>query len=237
MSNALRSFATISLSVIGLALSAFSAQANLVTNGSFDAYTGSDPKGEFTAVQPTGWSGGTGLTFVDSPGSATSTTGGLAVYSPFPNSSPNGGNFIEADGDPTYSGAFQQTISGLIIGATYNLSFWQAAGQQATFKGPTTEQWEVTFGDDIQYSSLYQLAQAATGDWEQQSMTFVATQTSQVLTFLAVGTPNGAPPISFLDGVDLEVPEPASLSLLSVAALGLVGTVSRRWRGKCRSAG
>jgi|ERR1700733_1528159 hypothetical protein len=232
MPNLLRNCATFGLSAVGLALSTFAAQANLVTNGSFEDYTGIDPKGSFTQVQPTGWSGGSGLTFVDSPGSATSTSGGLAVYSPFPNTSPNGGNFVEADGDPTYSGAFYQTISGLVVGTSYTLTFLQAAGQQAGFSGPTTEQWEVTFGTDTQYSSLYSLAQGATGDWEQESMTFVADDTSQVLTFLAVGTPNGAPPISFLDGVDLEVPEPASLSLLGVGALALAGTIGRRWRGK-----
>lgn len=60
-------------------------------------------------------------------------------------------------------------------------------------------------------------------------MTFKATATSQVLSFLAVGTPNGEPPISFLDGVDLEaVSEPASLTLISVGVIGTVGAIRRR---------
>jgi hypothetical protein len=53
-----------------------------------------------------------------------------------------------------------------------------------------------------------------------------------VLSFLASGTPNGAPPISFLDGVSLEaVPESASLALISVGLLGF-GAISRRRRAK-----
>jgi hypothetical protein len=49
-----------------------------------------------------------------------------------------------------------------------------------------------------------------------------------VLTFLAVGTPGGAPPISFLDGVSLTaVPEPASWALM-LAGFGLVGLAARR---------
>ncbi|QXQ08678.1 PEPxxWA-CTERM sorting domain-containing protein [Sphingosinicellaceae bacterium] len=60
-------------------------------------------------------------------------------------------------------------------------------------------------------------------------MTFTASAVSQVLSFLAVGTPNGAPPISFLDGVSLTaaVPEPATWGLMLVG-FGAVGITARR---------
>lgn len=237
MSIPLRKSVTIGFSVIALSLCAHAAQAtDLVTNGSFELYSGSAPKGTFSAVAPTGWSVGntTALVFVDAPGTAGNGTY-LSVYSGFPSTSPDGGNFIEADGDPSYSTSISQTVSGLVVGQSYTLTFDQAAGQQAGFTGPTTEQWAVTFGADTQDSTLYSLAQGATGSWEQQTMTFVAATAAQVLSFLAVGTPGGAPPISFLDGVSLQasaVPEPASLSLVGVGVLGLAAVgLRRRARG------
>lgn len=218
---------------LGLSLLATSAQANLVTNGSFEQVpAGSAAKGTFQSIKPQGWSSSTGgLIFLDGPGTAANGSY-LSVYGPFPNTSPDGGNFVEADGAKNYSGTIFQTISGLSVGTPYTLTFYQAAGQQAGYTGSTTEEWAVTFGS-TQYSSQYALAQGGVGAWEKQTMTFIATATSQVLSFLAVGTPNGEPPISFLDGVDLEasVPEPASLTLISVGALG-VAAVARRRRAK-----
>ena len=59
---------------------------------------------------------------------------------------------------------------------------------------------------------------------------FTATAASQVLTFLAVGTPAGQPPISLLDGVNLTfVPEPGS-ALVVIAGLAGLATLARRLR-------
>ena len=216
---------------LGLSFLAASAQANLVTNGSFEQVpSGSAAKDKFQTIKPLGWSFSSGgLLYLDAPGTADNGTY-LSVYGPFPKTSPDGGNFVEDDGAKNYQGSIFQTISGLNVGTAYALTFYQAAGQQAGFTGGTTEQWAVTFGDDRQYSSQYSLAQGGVGAWQAQTMTFVAKATSQVLTFLAVGTPNGEPPISFLDGVDLEVkvPEPATITLVGVGALGVVAAVRRR---------
>jgi hypothetical protein len=149
----IRKLASVSLPAIAVALGwAGSVQAAPtlpnVSNLNFVDYSGSNPKNSFTAVNPVGWTGGTGLIFIDAPGTAESATGGIAVYGPFPANSPVGGNFVEADGNPTYGSGFNQTITGLTIGQTYTLSFYQAGGQQAGFANgvPTTERWIVSLG-------------------------------------------------------------------------------------------
>jgi hypothetical protein len=50
--------------------------------------------------------------------------------------------------------------------------------------------------------------------WTKQTLTFTADSTSNVLSFLAVGTPNGAPPFSLLSSVSVtpaSVPEPFTI--------------------------
>ncbi|HEY0203392.1 MAG TPA: DUF642 domain-containing protein [Acetobacteraceae bacterium] len=213
-----------------LALSAHATQ--YVTNGSFET-TSLTAKGYFATngvSNVTGWSGGGSLTFLDLPGTADDGSY-LSVYGPFPATSPDGGKFVEADGDPSYRGAISQTINGLTPGQRYTLTFYQAAGQQSGFTGATTERWQVSFGNFTQPSAQFSLLERGVGLWQQQTMVFQATTASQVLSFLASGTPNGAPPISFLDGVSLTetVPEPVTLSLVGV---GLAGTLAYRHRAK-----
>jgi hypothetical protein len=206
--------------------------ASLVVNGSFETTTSSFGAGDkygFSAAGVTGWSGGTGLTFLDAPGTADNVNDYLAVYGPFPATSPDGGNFVEADGDPNYSSAIYQTISGLTAGDVYDVSFYQAAGQQIDFTGPTTEKWAVTLGGTTLDSSKFSLPQGGVGAWQAQTLAFTANSSSEVLSFLAVGTPGGAPPISFLDGVSVTaVPLPTALSLAFVGMIGIAAYRSRR---------
>src|ERR1700731_2995987 len=116
-----RKSAAVGLSALGLSLGlAHPAGADPflpnVSNLNFVDFTGAAPKNSFTAVNPVGWTGGTGLIFIDAPGTAESSSGGIGVYGPFPTNSPVGGNFVEADGNPDFGSGFNQVITGLTIG-------------------------------------------------------------------------------------------------------------------------
>jgi hypothetical protein len=206
------------------------AAVELVTNGSFEN-VGVTTKTKFGAANVAGWSidKPSSLTYLDTPGSADNGSY-LSVYGPFAATSPDGGNFVMMDGDPSYSATISQVITNLTIGQTYQLNFLQAAGQQQGFTGPTTERWQVKFGNQTQLSDQYFLPQGGVGDWQSQTMMFTASATSQTLSFLAKGTPNGAPPIAFLDGVSMQsVPEPATWMMM-ILGFGAVGVAVRRTR-------
>ena len=122
-----------------------------LTNLDFNT-TQNTPKGTFTTVNPSGWTGGTGLIFIDSttPGRTAADTTYLQTYG-----NPVGsyvGNYVEADGNPTYEGSFNYSVSGLTAGQTYTLTFYQGASEQAGFglinnqPVPTTNQWIVSLG-------------------------------------------------------------------------------------------
>jgi hypothetical protein len=142
--------------VMGLAGSsqALPALPNL-TNLNFLNYTGSAPKAPFTSVNPVGWTGGTGLIFIDAPGtsSASPTTACGPTYlqtygCPSTLAIPGGYNLVEADGNPSFESGFNYSVTGLTVGQAYTLSFYQAASQQTGFANGlnTTEQWIVSLG-------------------------------------------------------------------------------------------
>ncbi len=209
------------------------AQADLILNGGFEAFTGTAPststsgeKTSFSSANVTNWGGGGpgGLSYLAAPGTADNGSH-ISVYGPFAATSPNGGNFYMADGDPNFrSSAITQQLHGLTIGQQYAVSFYQAAGQQAGFSGSTTEKWQVGFGSQTQFSSLYSLPQGGIGPWELQTLIFTANTTDPFLSFLAVGTATASsgPPIVFLDGVSVTaVPEPTSLAAMGFVLVGL----------------
>jgi hypothetical protein len=119
-------------------------------------------------------------------------------------------------------------VSGLTAGTQYTLTFYQAAAQQEGFTGKTTEQWEVTFGGASQESMLMNTPSEGNYAWNEVTMLFTANSASELLSFLAQGTPNGVPPFVLLDGVTLTangstsaVPEPAVDGFIGMALLSI----------------
>ncbi len=149
----------IASTALSLSLAAQAAQADPalpnLTNLNFSSYTGSAPKGSFTSVDPVGWTGGSGLIFIDSttlPGAQADSSTYLQTYG-----NPVGaysGNYVEADGNPSYESGFNYLVTGLTPGQQYTLSFYQGASEQTGFGynnyvgayTPTTDQWIVSLG-------------------------------------------------------------------------------------------
>jgi len=222
--------------------------APLVVNGGFEN-TSLTASYEMNTTNVTGWST-TGYNFLYRSGTATSSgaytpqwkqqiklwdTNASGVSNGFPASSPDGGNFIAADG--AYEVApITQTINGLAIGGRYNVSFYWAGAQQTGYTGVTTEQWKVSLGKTTQSTAVATNPSRGFTGWLFQTFTYTATSASEVLSFMAVGTPAGQPPFSLLDGVSMNaalavtaVPEPASWTMLLLGLVS-VGSVKLRRR-------
>ena len=222
---------------------ALAAPTQLVQNGSFETLTNGPGQLGFN-TDATGWTVTNGYAFAFAPGTADTTGspgqyGNLQLWGPgngsnngLPATSPDGGNYVAIDG------AFQvapltQTLSGLTAGQKYAVSFYWGGAQQFGFTSPTTEQFVVGFGGaPTQATAVLQNPNHGFTGWQQQTFTFVADNTSDVLSFLAVGTPDGVPPFSVLDGVSATavspVAEPGALALLGFGGLGLVAVARRR---------
>ena len=202
-----------------------------------------------TSTDLTGWTSA-GYAFIFTPttnntgtsGNAGSYSGQYANYLKLYDSS-NGGianswngqgptastYFIASDGDYE-NGAITQTINNLSIGGVYSISFQWAGAQQTGFTGATTDGWTVSLGTkSASTGAVANTSQGFTG-WMTATFTFEATATSEVLSFLAVGTP-AVPPFSLLANVDMTyIPEPTSLTLLAAGAGLLAARRIRRRR-------
>ncbi len=258
-------------SAVALSTFAISAQATTsFNNGSFESTTAGghggivDGGGQMSYnIDVTDWTT-TGYNFLFASGTASNGTGtsgadgGIQLWGPgngssngLPASSPDGGNYVAADGAYEVAPVSQQ-ITGLTGGDYYSVGFYWAGAQQYNFNGVNTEQWMVNLGNtdtfvanggdtggsftggETQSTSVVDNASHGFTGWVYQTFTFQADATSEVLSFLAVGTPTGEPPFALLDGVSFQaaVPEPSTW-ILMFGALGLMGGLrvvrSKKW--------
>ena len=227
-------FAALSVAVLSTAASA---STITIVNGGFETTTfGGGQLGYNTDV--TGWST-TGYNFVYT-GVASATTGVSGQYGNVALwttasfvASPNGGNFLALDG--AYGqGALTQTISGFNTGDKVTINFSFAGAQQQGFDGENTEQFMVSLGGQDLYTEVLKNHSHGFTGWKSESLTFTATSSSEVLSFFAIGTPAGVPPMSLLDGVSATsntvsaVPEPSSIALMMTGFASLGGYVRSR---------
>jgi hypothetical protein len=238
------------LLLLTLACAVPSYASNLVTNGDFELTThgpnlqlgfNTDEVGWTVADPHTGGS----YFFVYSPGAA-DTSGALGQYgivelwgpgngvaNGLPATSPNGGNYIAADG-AFQQGPMSQLINGLTPGAKYTLSFEWAAAQQTGDFGANFDQWVVTFGSQTLSTPVVHIPSQGFSGWMSQSFTVTANGSSDLLTFLANGGPTGLPPFVLLDSVTLNTtPEPNTLMLMGTGLVGALGVLNR-FRSKKR---
>lgn len=216
------------------------AAVNLIVNGGFETTTTGPGQFDYQTVA-LGWTS-TGYNFIFGPGTG-DTTGSNGVYGNLSLwgtnnggtdvfvDSPTGGNFVAADGAFGVA-PVEQTLTGLIVGRQYAVEFDWAAAQQFSFNGDTTEKWIVSLGSQSISTATYANPNHGFSGWMHEKIVFTAQNTSDVLSFLAVGTPDGLPPFSLLDGVSanaVAVPEAATWAMM-IAGFGLVGFAARRRR-------
>ncbi|HEX4367212.1 MAG TPA: PEP-CTERM sorting domain-containing protein [Rhodopila sp.] len=143
------------------------------------------------------------------------------------------GNYVAADGAYEVS-AISQTINGLVAGQAYAVSFAWAGAQQSGFTGPTTDKWTVSLGtvsptNPAQTTTVVSLLSEGASTWMNQTFDFVATGSSELLSFITTGTPTGQPPFALLANVSVtKVPEPASLTLVATGLTGMAAIARRR---------
>jgi hypothetical protein len=226
-----------------------SAMANLVTNGDFTSFTSTSPNGGQIGYNATvlDWTSA-GYNFIYAPfptgsktyadnGGAPGDSGTVEMWGPGDTlatpvanglTAPPTGNWVAEDSGAR-QGAISQTITGLTVGEAATLTFYWAASQQDIYSGATTDVITASLGTQSFSTSILSNVSKGFTAGGTASFTFTPTSSTEVLSFLAAGTPPGVPPFAMLSDISLtQVPEPAGLAVFGVALLGLAAYRLRR---------
>jgi hypothetical protein len=179
-----------------------------------------------TSADNSGANGQFGNVKVWGPGTSPPSNNGLTL-------SPDGGAFVGSD--PAFqNGALSQTLTGLTVGKTLTVTFEFAGAQQFNRDLATTEGWAVSLGGGLpQDTALLSTPNHGFTGWQTAMFMFTPTSSTEVLSFLSIGTAaSPLPPFALLDSVSAmqTVPEPSTwvMMVLGFAGLGYAGFRSNR---------
>jgi len=232
-------------------LAVLSHAAPVLTNGDFSSTT-LVGAGQMTNTNVTGWTTTSGWTFLNDGVTDPVKNLGATELATKIALSPNGGRFLASDG-AYLNGVETTSVTGLTVGTSYKLSFYQGLAQQSFVSNTSAivGHWDVNLGGSVTpgvsfngnivnngpvftggttlSSTVMNAPHNGFSGWALETLTFTATATTEALNFYATGGPNGLPPFLLLDGVSIAptVPEPGMLGL---AGLGLAGLFFARRR-------
>jgi len=193
------------VTAIAFASAASFANANLLTNGDFEANVGLSGSNWGIYQSIDGWNK------FDGPGIEIQRNTIIAAQS--------GNQYVELDSN--YNSSMYQEISGLNVGGEYELSFWYHA---RTNNGYNDNGINVYWGEYLPGDvalSIDGLKQVNTPGWIEQTVKLVASAETMFLMFAATGYSNSLG--GFIDNVSLTaVPEPGTLALFGLGLMGLV---------------